>query len=139
MNKPDMVQVVERLNAMAELYAVKPPTAKAIELWWEAIRGYTAGDVLGALDGWMRSRPKMPMPSDIVSMASSRLSDRIEAQAVADKAQEKREIQRMAATPHGRAVLNAIKEILGKKPERQRPAPPPRAREPGDDDEEIFA
>lgn len=112
MNKPDLAAVVERLNALAELYGAKPPTPKAVELWWEAVKGYAVGDVLGALDDWMRSKPKPPMPSDVVAMAADRLSNRIEQQAVAEKASEKREIAQMARTPHGRKVLDRIRAAL---------------------------
>lgn len=112
MNRADFAQAVERLGGLAELYGVKPPTQKAIEFWWEGLRGHTLGDALAAIDSWARSRPKMPMPSDIVAMASERLSDRIENQAAADKAQEKREIANLLRTQHGRRVLEAMRKVL---------------------------
>lgn len=120
MNKTDFLTVVERINGLAELYGQKPPTQKAIEFWWEAIKGYMQGDVLGALDDWMRSKPKMPMPSDIVALTASKLSDRIESQAAADKAQEKREIAQMGATKGGRRVLEMLRDFLSEKQNRPR-------------------
>lgn len=137
MNKPDMATVHDRLNGLAELYGAKPPTTKAVEFWWDALRGFASGDVLSAIDIWMRSRSKMPMPSDIVVLAGEAVSDRIERQAIADKAQEKREIEQMVKTPYGRKVLDEIRALLAKP--KQLPPRVRAPREPGQDDEEVSA
>jgi len=112
MNRVDFTTVLERLNALAEVYDRKAITQKAGDVWWQVLKSHVAADVLGVIDNWARTRAKWPTPADISSAAGEALSDRIEQNAAEDRRRERREIEQMGSTPHGREVLRLIRDFL---------------------------
>lgn len=65
MNPSEIGSLRERLTELAEAVGAKPPAEAGLKAWLAALHEFPTPDVLGALDDWLRSRPKMPAPSDI--------------------------------------------------------------------------
>ncbi|HWW29926.1 MAG TPA: hypothetical protein VNY80_07940 [Steroidobacteraceae bacterium] len=70
---------------MADALGTKAPGESGTKAWFIALKDFAVDEVVDALDHWLRTKPKMPSPFEIRAILAGRLSDRIEAKAVAEK------------------------------------------------------
>jgi len=89
MNPSDVSTLAKALEEMADALCVKAPGKAGLGVWLRVLQHQPIGKVIDAVDEWIRTRPKMPTPADILGALSNRVSNRIEAhtptrQAIAD-------------------------------------------------------
>lgn len=87
MNQSDLPTLRDRLTELAEALGGKAPGEGGVKAWLLALRDFAMPDVTDALDQWLRTKTKMPAPADVRLILAGRLSDRIEAKAVAERAE----------------------------------------------------
>jgi len=85
----------ESLASLAEVFTVRPPSEKAVAVWADALRDFPIERIQSVLRGWTKTHAKMPVPRDVWTILNEERTDDIERRAAEEKAQEKREIQRM--------------------------------------------
>jgi hypothetical protein len=116
MNPTDSLTIKERLTELADALGSKPPAEAGVKAWYIALKDFPLDEVLGALDTWLRTKAKMPAPSEIRAILAARLSDRMERQSAADKAEfaagASKILQRMGNQEVARFHLAKIHETL---------------------------
>ncbi len=85
MNPSDLPTLRARLSELADAVGSKAPGEAGLKAWLAALSDFAMPDVVDALDIWLRTKPKMPTPAEIRGVLASRLSDRIEHHAVAER------------------------------------------------------
>lgn len=117
MNPSDIPILRARLCETAEALGAKAIGEAGLKAWQIALKDFPCADVIDALDQWLRTKQKMPVPADIRALCSAHLSDRIEIRAIADKAEFAAGARNMMAVIDkriGREHLTRIHEILAK-------------------------
>jgi hypothetical protein len=115
MNGSDIPTLRERIAELAEALGSKAPGEAGLRAWLAALKDFPMPEVVDAFDHWLRTKPKMPAPSDIRLILAGRLSDRIERQAAADKGdfvQGSKRILTAAQKAIGQEHLAKIRAIL---------------------------
>lgn len=109
MQTTETAMLAERLSAMAEAFGAKPPTAAAVEVWFETLQEFSFFDVSGLLIGWPKRASKMPAPADIWKILNEQRTDKIESEAENQKRREKSEIaQGFRHSPELAAKLKSL-------------------------------
>jgi hypothetical protein len=73
----DTATLRDRLIELADAVGAKAPGEPGVKAWYIALKDFAIDDIVGALDHWLRNRPKMPSPSDIrVTLAERKNSQR---------------------------------------------------------------
>ena len=65
MNRLDAPTLAQNLNALAEVFDRKPVSAKAIEVWFDALKEFPTEKVMGKLINWPKSHVKFPAPAEV--------------------------------------------------------------------------
>ena len=86
MQRADVQTLNDRLTELAEAFGAKPVTKGAMAVWVGVLKDYPIEDICDAIAQWARTKTKFPAPSEISGLCSARLSDRVEAGAVREKA-----------------------------------------------------
>ena len=119
MNQSDLPTLRDRLAELADAVGSRPPGDAGVKAWLMALRDFPMPDVTDAMDQWIRTKSKMAAPADIRLILANRLSDRIERQAVADKAAFAEGAQRILASREvARFHLDKIRGILARSREK---------------------
>jgi len=117
MTPTDTKTLKDRLTELADAVGSKPVGEAGAKGWYIALKDFPLEEIVDSLDQWLRTKPKMPTPSDIRLILAGRLSDRIEHQAIADKSQFAAGAQRILTDRRiGQEHLAKIREILSRKP-----------------------
>jgi len=103
----------ERLVEIADAVGAKPPGEAGVKAWFIALKDFPIEDVVDALDTWLRTKPKMPTPADIRLVLAVRLSDRIERNAVTEKAQFASAARRILTEAEKRIGRQHLAKALG--------------------------
>jgi hypothetical protein len=114
-NPTDTQAMKGRLTEFADAVGARAPGEAGLKAWYIALKDFAIDEVVDALDQWLRTKPKMPAPADIRLILAGRLSDRIERQAAAEKAEFANGARRIltdAQRAIGREHLAHIRAIL---------------------------
>jgi hypothetical protein len=85
MQKSDLTQLDDRLRQIADALGGKSVGAAGLKVWLDVLSGERFDDVLSVLTDWCRKNSRMPHPADVLKECQSRVSNRIEAQAKANR------------------------------------------------------
>jgi len=78
-NPTDSLVLKDRLAEIADAVGAKAPGELGVKAWYIALKDFPIDKVVGALDTWLRTKPKMPAPADIRQIVAASVSDRLEA------------------------------------------------------------
>lgn len=117
MNPTDTKILKDRLSELADALGARGPGDSGMKAWYIALKDFGVDEVVDSLDQWLRTKGKMPTPSDIRLILAGRLSDRIERQAIVDKGQFAAGARAILGDRKiGHAHLDKIRQILSRKP-----------------------
>ena len=122
MKTHDLSRLSSRLNELAEYYSAKFPSNAAMKVWLDALAEVSIDDVEFVLTDWPKSKPKFPMAAEVLTLARTRISDRLEKQAERHAREGRERIappEQMRGDPNSSAYLRFKEEmrILAEKPE----------------------
>ena len=120
MDKASAPQLASILNSLAEVFDRKPPTLKAVEIWFETLRDFETNRVFSVLNNWPKSNAKFPTPADVWKKVNEQKSVSTESALQAKKEGLDKAYSNVAATDYGRNKFAEIMEML------KRPKPTPR-------------
>lgn len=83
MSPADLPALRDRMAECVEAISGKAPSEGAVKGWFVALRDLRIDQVVDALDGWLRTKSKVPTPADIRAIVGSRLGEKIERDASA--------------------------------------------------------
>ena len=112
MRTTDAQALGNALTALAEVFAVRAPSANAIAVWADTLRDFPIEKVEGILRSWPKMHAKMPVPRDVWSILNDERTDDIERRAAAEKAQERREVARMFDLRVKDANMAKIRDLI---------------------------
>lgn len=95
MRPTDIRPLDEGLQALAEVFGAKAPTAKAVAAWCDVLRDFPIDRVSGLLRSWPKMHSKMPTPRDVWVVLNEQRSETIEKTNEAEKATQAREVRAM--------------------------------------------
>jgi hypothetical protein len=75
MTPTDTKTLADRLLELADAVGAKAPGDAGLKAWYIALKDFAIEDIVGSLDTWLRTRPKMPSPSDVRAILLQRTSD----------------------------------------------------------------
>jgi hypothetical protein len=110
MHHSDLTQFTAVLSGTMDALGGRTLSEQGVKSWWEALKGFPASDVIGALDWWARHKSKPPAPADIHDWLTESAIKRREAENEQARRDEHNAPYAMGATPGGRA---ALKRLLG--------------------------
>jgi len=82
MRSEELPKLRERLMELADYYQSKEPSPGAMRVWLDALQECRLDDVLWVLKDWPKSKPKPPLAAEILTIVRTKLSDRLESEAV---------------------------------------------------------
>ncbi len=78
MSPADLPTLRDRMAECLEALAGKPPSEAGVKGWFLALRDLPLPAVVDALDGWLRTKTKVPTPADIRAMVGNRRGEEME-------------------------------------------------------------
>jgi len=114
----------DSLTALAEVFAVRPPSPAAVTVWADALRDFPVERVQGLLRSWPKMHTKMPTPRDVWSILNEERTDDIEQRNAAEKTRERNEVQRMFDPRVRDANMAKIRDIVTRAQARGMPTGP---------------
>ena len=115
MQKIDVTVLAQNLNALAEVYERKHVTAKALEVWFDTLKGFPTERIMGYLIGWPKTHGKFPTPAEVWKLCNESSIEEREEMAKQERASNT--APWMGSTPEGRRLCALAREIF-KRPKR---------------------
>jgi hypothetical protein len=112
MQKIDIQVLGQNLNSLAEVYEKKHVTSKALEVWFDTLKGFPTERIMGYLINWPKAHGKFPTPAEVWKLCNeSSIEEREE------KAKQERAFSAapwMGSTPEGRRLSALAREIFNR-------------------------
>ena len=124
MRPTDAAALLQTLSGLADVYGARAVSEKAVKVWIDVLREFPVERVTALLSGWPKANARMPVPKDVWIVLNDERTDDIERRNAAEKAQEKREVQRMFDPRVKDANLAKIRAIVDQARQRGMPTGP---------------
>jgi hypothetical protein len=115
MQKIDATVLAQNLNALAEVYEKKHVTSKALEVWFDTLKGFPTERVMGYLIHWPKSHGKFPTPAEVWKLCNESSIEEREERAKQERVSNA--APWMGSTAEGRRVSALAREIF-RRPKR---------------------
>ena len=112
MLKTDATILANQLNALAEVYGKAAVTAKALEVWFDALKEFPTERVMGILLGWPKMHQRFPSPSEVWKICNEEGTVQREEKAARERAENTSRRMPHMATERGRQIIAGIREML---------------------------
>lgn len=113
MLKTDATILANQLNALAEVYGKAAVTAKALEVWFDALKEFPTERVMGILLGWPKMHQRFPAPSDVWKACTEEAIVQRENKAAYERAQNASPRIEHYVTQRGMEVIAEMRRTLG--------------------------
>lgn len=113
MLKTDATILANQLNALAEVYGKAAVTAKALEVWFDALKEFPTERVMGILIGWPKLHQRFPVPSDVWKSCTEESIVQRENKAAYERAQNASPRIEHYVTQRGMEVIAEMRRKLG--------------------------
>ncbi|MFO0253400.1 MAG: hypothetical protein ACK52V_04720 [Betaproteobacteria bacterium] len=124
MRPTDTKPLSDSLAALAEVFAVRPPSPAAVTVWADTLRDFPIERVQGLLRSWPKMHGKMPTPRDVWQILNDERTEDIERRAAAEKVRERNEVQRLFDPRVRDATMAKIRELIAAGQARGMPTGP---------------
>lgn len=116
MNRTDIPLLGAQLNGLAEVFGKATVSVKAMEVWFDALKGHPTEVVMGVLNGWASANGRFPTPAQVWERANEICIRNREEKAAFERAQNSsRDIRDyFAPTAHGIECAKRIRAMLGR-------------------------
>lgn len=115
MLKTDATILANQLNALAEVYGKAAVTAKALEVWFDALKEFPTERVMGILLGWPKMHQRFPAPSDVWKACNEESIQQRENKAAYERAQNSSPRPEHYVTARGMEIIAGIRAMLAGK------------------------
>lgn len=112
MRPTDAPALLQTLSGLADVYGARAVSEKAVKVWLDALREFPIERVCALLSGWPKANARMPVPRDVWTVLNDERTDEIERRAAAEKAQEKREVDRLFDPRVKSANMAKIRDLI---------------------------